>query len=383
MAGADFISDYLGAVPDRVAWSGTVRFILLQKGCSIMKKSFAVIGYGGQGGWHVRQILGSDVAALAGIYDCDERKQQLAEDAGIRVYPSVEALLADPAVDGVVIATPNDSHRELVLRCIGAGKAVICEKPVEMTVSAFDEMAAAAKQAGILFTVHQNRRWDVDFLAMKKLVTDGQIGNLIRIESRIHGSRGIPSDWRGTRAQGGGMLLDWGVHLIDQILQIIPGELVRVYCTGTHLTNKEVDDGFRLELTFGDGKTAYVEVGTYNFLPMPRFYLQCSGGSAIIEDWRKNAQVAKMKAWNEKEVLPVQTAAGITKTMAPRDALTLDQWEADRPVSDVHDFYRNFCAVLDGREPPLVTLSQVRRVMRVMEEAFASMEQGQVIITQI
>ncbi len=85
-----------------------------------------------------------------------------------------------------------------------------------------------------------------------------------------------------------------------------------------------------------------------------------------------------MKAWNEKEVLPVQTAAGITKTMAPRDGITLDQWEADRPVSDVHDFYRNFCAALENREPLLVTAPQVRRVLQVMEAAFASMESEQV-----
>ncbi len=348
-----------------------------------MKKTFAVIGYGGQGAWHTRQIQSSDVAILAGIYDCDPKKQQAAEAGQIHAYPSVEALLADPAVDAVVIATPNDSHRELAIRCFRAGKAVICEKPVEMSVAAFDEMAAAAKAAGVLFTVHQNRRWDVDFLAMKKLVTDGTIGDLIRIESRVHGSRGIPGDWRCTKAQGGGMLLDWGVHLIDQILQIIPGKIVNVYCVGTHITGTEVDDGFRLSLQFSQGQTAYIEVGTYNFLPLPRFYLQCSQGSAVIEDWRKNARVAKMKAWNEKEVLPVQTAAGITKTMAPRDGLTLAQWEEARPVSDVHDFYRNFCASLENGQPLTVTIPQVRRVLQVMEAAFASMESGQVENTQI
>ena len=128
---------------------------------------------------------------------------------------------------------------------------------------------------------------------------------------------------------------------------------------------------------FESGKTAYVEVGTYNFIAMPRFYLQCEKGSAIIEDWRKNAQVARMKAWNEKEVLPVQTAAGITKTMAPRDEVTLDMYEAERPVSDVHDFYRNFCAALDGKEQSLITHAQVRRVMQVMEAAFSSSDKKQ------
>ena len=286
-------------------------------------------------------------------------------------------------METVVIAVPNDDHKELVIRSLEAGKNVICEKPVEMSVAAFDEMTAAADKSGKLFTVHQNRRWDVDYLAMKKIVESGEIGELINIESRIHGSRGIPSDWRCTKAQGGGMVLDWGVHLIDQILQIIKERIVRVYCTETHITNSEVDDGFKLTMYFESGKTAYVEVGTYNFIAMPRFYLQCKNGSAIIEDWQKNAQVARMKAWNEKEVLPVQTAAGITKTMAPRDEITLDMYEAERPQSDVHDFYRNFCAALDGKAESAIKLSEVRRVMQVMEACFESSDKKQALEVNI
>lgn len=342
-----------------------------------MKKNFAVIGYGGQGGWHTRQILASDVAALSGIYDIDGAKQELAEKNGIHAYASFEAVLQDEAVETVVIATPNDCHKELVVRALEAGKNVICEKPVEMSVAALDEMIAAANKSGKLFTVHQNRRWDVDFLAMKKIVASGEIGDMIRIESRIHGSRGIPSDWRCHKPYGGGMILDWGVHLIDQILQIVKEPIVSVYCDITNITTDEVDDGFKLNLYFESGKTAFVEVGTYNFIAMPRFYLQCQNGSAMIEDWQKKAKVARMKAWNEKEVLPVQTAAGITKTMAPRDEVTLDMYEVERPQSDVHDFYRNFCAALDGREEQLITHAEVRRVMQVMEAAFESAEKKQ------
>ncbi len=348
-----------------------------------MKKTFAVIGYGGQGAWHTRQILSSDVAILAGIYDIDPAKCAAAAENGIHAYESVADLLADEAVESVVIATPNDVHKELVITCLQAGKHVICEKPVEMSVAAFDEMAAASKETGKLFTVHQNRRWDVDFLAMKQIVNSGEIGELIHIESRVHGSRGIPSDWRCTKAKGGGMILDWGVHLIDQILQIVTEKIVRIHCVTTHITNEEVDDGFWLHITFESGKTAYVEVGTYNFLALPRFYLQCKQGSALIEDWQKKTKVARMKAWNEKEVLPVQTAAGITKTMAPRDEVTLDMYEVERPVSDVHDFYRNYCAALDGKEELLITLPQVRRVMQVMETAFVSAEKHQAVEVEI
>lgn len=338
-----------------------------------MKKSVAVIGFGGQGGWHCKEILKSDVAELAGIYDIKEERRKAAKEQGIKVYESADAIFNDKNVDIVVIAVPNNDHKELVISALGCGKNVICEKPVEMSVAAFDEMAAAAKKSGKIFSVHQNRRWDVDFLSMKRIAESGEIGELISIESRIHGSRGIPSDWRCTKKCGGGMILDWGVHLIDQILQIFGSEKIcGVYCATTNITNTEVDDGFKLNLYFESGKTAYVEVGTYNFIKMPRFYMQCKNGTAIIDNWRNPASIAKLKAWNEKDVLPVQTAAGITKTMAPRDSLTLDVYDAPYPESDVHDYYRNFCAAVDGREEIIVTLEQVRRCMQVMEAAFRS-----------
>ncbi len=338
-----------------------------------MKKNVAVIGYGGQGAWHCTQIMKSDVVALAGTYDIREIRREAAKDNGIFVYESNDALLKDEKVDIVVIAIPNDDHLEWVVKALEAGKNVICEKPVEMSVTALDKMIAAADKSGKLFSVHQNRRWDVDFLAMKQIASSGEIGKIINIESRVHGSRGIPSDWRCEKAHGGGMILDWGVHLIDQLLQIFSDEEIdTVYCENTHITNKEVDDGFKLTMRFKSGQRGYVEVGTYNFIALPRFYMQCDNGTALITDWREKAKVARMKAWNEKEVLPVQTAAGITKTMAPRDEITLDEYELERPVSDVHDYYRNFVAALEGKEESLIKLSEVRRVMKVMEAAFQS-----------
>lgn len=341
-----------------------------------MKKNIAVIGYGGQGGWHADHALKSDVLNLAGIYDIKPERNALAESRGIHAYASLEEVLADPAVEIVTVATPNDTHLPIVLAALAAGKNVVCEKPVEMSLAVLDEMLAAAKAAGKLFTVHQNRRWDVDFLAMKQIITEGKIGAPINVESRIHGSRGIPSDWRCEKEHGGGMILDWGVHLIDQMLQLITDPIDNVYCTTTHITNKEVDDGFKLTINFATGKTAYVEVGTYNFIALPRFYMQAENGSALITDWREKAQVAHCLAWHESDVLPVQTAAGITKTMAPRDSVTMETWEVERPVSDVHDFYRNFCAAIDGTAEQAIKHCEVRRVMKVMEAAFASAETG-------
>ena len=343
------------------------------------KKNLVVIGYGGMGGWHVDHARKSDVVNLMGIYDIKPERAALARSRGIFAYDSLDAVLRDPAVDLVTVAIPNDSHLDVVLKALGAGKNVICEKPVALSCEDLQKMFDAADRRGKLFTVHQNRRWDVDFLAMKQLVQSGEIGKMLRIESRIHGSRGIPSDWRGERVHGGGMLYDWGVHLIDQVLQLLPEKLIGVYCTFDHITNSEVDDGFKLELTFETGKTAHVEVGTYNFIAMPRFYMQCEKGTALITDWREKCKVVRCDHWHESEVLPVETAAGLTKTMAPRDDVTTTTYELERPASDVHDFYRNVCRAIDGQEPQLVTHPQMMRVLRVIEAAFASVEQGQKI----
>jgi len=173
------------------------------------------------------------------------------------------------------------------------------------------------------------------------------------------------------------------VHLIDQMLQLVPDKITSVNCNCTHITNKEVDDGFRLELTFDSGKSAYVEVGTYNFLPLPRFYMQCKDGSLYLEDWQKKAHVARLTAWIEKDVTPVQNAAGITKTMAPRDELTLDEYDIERLSSDVHNFYRNFVAATEGKEEQLIKNWQVRRVLSVMEACFKSDEAHQTLSVEI
>lgn len=357
-----------------------VAFIVMKGTVIVMKKNVAVVGYGGQGGWHANHAIKSDVVSLKGIYDIKQERIDFAKSNGIYTYDSFDAVINDPDVDIVVCATPNDVHKDIVINALMAGKNVVCEKPVALSVEDFDDMCAAAKKSGKLFTVHQNRRWDVDYLAIKSIIESGEIGDTINIESRVHGSRGVPSDWRCLKKYGGGMILDWGVHLIDQMLLLIPEKIAKIYCEVTNITTKEVDDGFNLHITFESGKRATIEVGTYNFIYMPRFYMQCEKGAAMIEDWQKKCKVAKLKAWNEKEVVPVQTAAGITKTMAPRDEITLDSYEIERPVSDVHDFYRNLVKAIDGEEEQLVKLEQVRRVLKVMEACFESAEKNQAIV---
>ena len=341
------------------------------------KMRVAIVGYGGMGGWHAERLMNSDVAELAGIYDIRRERCELAVSRGIHAYPSYRALLQDESVDVITVAIPNDVHEDVVIKALDAGKHVICEKPVTLTLDSLDRMIAAAERNNRLFSTHQNRRWDVDYLAMKQVHDSGELGHVLNIESRIHGSRGIPSDWRGEKRYGGGMLYDWGIHLIDQILTIFGFDRIdRVFCTLDHITNSEVDDGFKLTMEFKGGQTAYVEVGTYNFLAMPRFYMRAEKGSVLLTDWREEAQVVKCTHWHESEVLPVETAAGLTKTMAPRDEITTQAYRVPRPASDVHDYYRNFIAAIRGEAPQLVTHEEMRMDLKVIEAAFRSAELG-------
>ncbi len=341
------------------------------------KKQLVVIGYGGIGRkWHARHALTSDVVELHGVYDIDPAKQELARENGVFVYDSLEAVLADPAVDLVTVATPNDVHKPIVLAALEAGKAVICEKPVAMNSAELREMIVTSEHTGSLFTVHQNRRWDSDYLTMKALYDSGKLGRVFGIESRVQGSRGIPGDWRKEAAHGGGMMLDWGVHLIDQALQMVKSDITRIYATFDYLTGAEVEDGFKMDLFFANGVTYRVEVGTNHFLGLPRWYMTGTEGSARLNDWHDPAEVARCTAWQEDGITPVQTGGGLTKTMAPRDGKTLITEQLPQPESDAHDFYRNVCRAMDGTEAQLVTHAEVLRVFRVMEAAMESARIG-------
>ncbi len=345
--------------------------------------NWALIGYGGMGSWHVEKLSTMKEVNILGIYDIKEERREAARKAGLHAYESLEALLGDERVELVTIATPNDIHRPLAIQAMKAGKHVISEKPVTLSSTDLQAMIDASRQYGRLFTVHQNRRWDEDFLSVKRILAENSLGKVFNIESRVHGSRGVPGDWRNTASQGGGMILDWGVHLLDQILQLVDEPIVSVYCTVSHVTNDEVDDGFKTIITFGSGLTAHVEVGTSNFINMPRWYVQGNNGTAIINDWAMNGEIVKVSDWEKRDAVPVVTAAGLTKTMAPRTSETIRRYELPRVDADVRDFYRNVIGAIHGECKQLVTHEQMMRVMRLMEALFRSAKENQVIHERI
>ena len=346
------------------------------------KFGFAVIGYGGMGSWHTRKVKNEmgEYAELIGIYDIDPARNKVAEENGIHAFASREELLADERIDLVTVATPNDYHKEIVMAALRVGKNVISEKPVTICSADLEEMIACANECGKLFTVHQNRRWDEDYLTMKKLLDDGTLGKVFRIESRVQGSRGIPGDWRNQKQHGGGMVFDWGIHLLDQALMMtLPRKLKTVYAELTNVTNENCDDGFRATLIFDDGLSFYVEVTTSNFISLPLWYMLGENGTSVIDDWDCSGKTVMVSDWENRDAVPIVAGAGITKTMAPRTDDTIKEYPLDVQKADWGEYYKNVFAYLRGEEPIIVTHDQQRRLLKLVEAIFESGKENKVV----
>jgi len=338
----------------------------------------AIIGYGGMGGWHGRLIMEMpEEFHLAGVYDINPNKINAARAQGIRGFNTLEELLSNESIQTVIIAVPNNFHKELSIKAMEAGKHVICEKPVMMCATELEEVLEVSKKTGCQFSVHQNRRWDKDFLIIKKIIDDGTIGAPFYIESRVQGSKGVPGDWRCVKEAGGGMLLDWGVHLIDQIMWMVDSPVTELYTHMLSVKFAEVDDNFKLLMRFENGISAFIEVDTYTFINLPRWHISGDKGTAQIDNFECKGQIVFANTVEVKwEEGIVYTAAGPTKTMAPRPEETIERLELPEIETDAKDYYRNFRDAAQGKSDLIVTPRQALRVMKVLDAVFESAEKG-------
>lgn len=343
--------------------------------------NFVVIGYGGMGSYHAKDLIQeSNGVKVVGVYDIDPTRLDLAKENKFKIYETLESVLADEMVEAVLIATPNDSHKELAIKAMKAGKHVVCEKPVMMNTAELEEVIAISKVENKTFMVHQNRRWDNDFLIIRDLYKSHQIGNLFQIESRVQGANGIPGDWRHLKQHGGGMVLDWGVHLLDQMLFMIDSKLKTVSCDLSYVLGDEVDDGFISYLTFENGVKAIIEVGTTNFVKLPRWYVRGFEGGAVIDDWDLSGKIVKQTGTiDHHNLVPIQAGQGLTKTMAPPSEEATTTFDITEVPADFDNFYHNFYEVIRNNAEPIVKNEEVYRVLRLIEVMFDAAEKKQTL----
>lgn len=186
----------------------------------------ALIGYGFVGKvFHAPLIVHTPGLQLHTVVSRDAAKVH-SDHPGVRVLADPAAAFADPSIDLVVIATPNDTHAPLALAALADGKHVVVDKPFTVTVAEAEQVVALARRSGRLLSVFQNRRWDADFLTVKQLLEDGVLGAIAEFHSHFNRFRPQVVDrWRERAATGGGLWYDLGPHLIDQALQLFGAPL--------------------------------------------------------------------------------------------------------------------------------------------------------------
>lgn len=334
-----------------------------------------LIGFGGMAGWHYENITSKvkDIT-VKGTYDIREEAMEKAREKGLHTYASADELLNDPEIDIVTIAVPNDFHKNYAIRAMRAGKNVVCEKPVTLNSKELEEIIQVSKETGKLFAVHQNRRWDKDYRIIKKIVDEGTVGMPYYIESRVQGSRRALHGWRGHKMNGGGMLLDWGVHLLDQAMMLFDSPVVSVFAHMHSVYCTEVDDNFKCMIRFENGVNYLIEVATNCFINLPRWHMSAKDGTVVIDDWACNGKIVGCDANAKMEWADdiVYTEAGPTRTMAPRPPETTVQSELPDVHTDWTEYYMNIAAVLDGKAELIVKPEQSLRVMKVIDALFES-----------
>jgi predicted dehydrogenase len=192
-----------------------------------------VVGYGGafhMGRQHLMQMRAAGMTPLAVAEpDASRLEAAVADFPGIETYPGLTEMLRHSAVDLVVIITPHNTHAPLALQCLKAGRHVVCEKPLAITTAEVDAMIRAANKAGVMLSTYHNRHWDGRILQAVELVRKQKlIGEVVRIQCHMGGYTAPGDWWRGSRSISGGILYDWGVHLLEYSLQLIDSPVSEV-----------------------------------------------------------------------------------------------------------------------------------------------------------
>jgi predicted dehydrogenase len=180
------------------------------------------------------------------------------------------------------------------------------------------------------------------------------------------------------------MLLDWGVHLIDQIMWMVDSPLTEIYAHMLSVKFPGVDDNFKLMMRFENGLSALVEVDTYTFINLPRWHISGDKGTAQITSFECDGQIVRANTSSIKwEEGIVYTAAGPTRTMAPRPEETIERLDLPEIETDAKDYYRNFRDAAEGKADLIVKPEQAMRVMKVLDTVFESAEKGRSITVRV
>lgn len=323
-----------------------------------------LIGYGHAGSvFQAPLILAEPRLELRAV--ATRREERAARDLpGVRRASSPTELFKDDEIGVIVVASPNETHRELALAALSAGKHVVVDKPLANSSGEADELIAAAARAGRVLGVFQNRRWDGDFLTVKRLIGSGSLGSVEYYESNFDRHRPmIKRGWREEEKAGSGLLYDLGSHLIDQALALFGMPESVTADVERRRPEARVDDYFRLEMRYAS-RMAVLGASMLAPEPGPRFLVR--GPEGTFEKRGLDPQENALKEGRR----PGDEGWGRGR---PEDDGTLTTADGARRVETLPgaypEFYAGLAACLIDGAPVPVAAEDARRGLLVLEAA--------------
>lgn len=328
-----------------------------------------VVGYGAAFSISRKHLMEMQRAGMVptAVADPDKARLKVAETEfpGIATFTSVAEMLKKADLDLVAINTPHNTHTTLALQCLRAGCNVVSEKPLAITTAECDRMIKTANQKGVVLSTYHNRHWDGWIMQAVKTINKGVIGDVYRVEAHMGGYRIPGKSWRDSKSISGGILYDWGVHLLEYSLQLLDGKMVEVsgYAktgtwAGASAWKKDAnEDEGQAVVRFDNGKWLTLTMSALDMNPK-RGMLEITGtrGTYIMDG--RGYEIITMKG--EETVVR----------------------KGKNPPDQSYQFYQNICDHLVKKTPLVITAEWARRPIHILDLADRSAKQGRAIKTK-
>jgi predicted dehydrogenase len=341
-----------------------------------MATGFGIIGCGMIANFHCKAVADIRNAQVAACFDTrPEAADRLAAQVGCRAYHDLDAMLADPDVHVVTIGTPSGAHMEPALAAAKAGKHVIVEKPLEVTLKRCDAIIKACQASGVVLATIFPSRFHESSQLLKRAVDQGRFGRLTIGDAYVKWFRTQQyydsGAWRGTWAlDGGGALMNQAIHSVDLLLWLM-GPVVEVTAHTATLAHEriEVEDVAMATLRFANGALGVIEATTAAYPgALKRIEIHGSGGSAVLEEedlkaWSFAKPTARDKALLERMAGKTQTGGGA----------------ADPAAIGHHGhtaMFKDVLKAIAGGAPPQIDGSEGRRSVEVILAIYKAAETG-------
>jgi scyllo-inositol 2-dehydrogenase (NADP+) len=322
-------------------------------------------------------------------------------DEAAKAYPatkivrSLDELLGDAAIEVVVVSTPNETHFRMAMAALEAGKHVVIDKPFAATSDEAAELGRVAKAKGVHAIPFHNRRWDGDFLTVRKLLDEKAVGRLVTFESHFDRFRPIPREntWKEAGNPANGMLFDLGPHLVDQVLALFGAPDAITASVRADRDETAIEDAFDITLHYpkpnGKGLLAHCRTSYLACDNAPRFLMHGTKGS-----FKKHGLDPQEPALVHGAKVPVQGSPEVwlredesawgklTVAPVPADPGTLVTRQVKTELGDYRRFYENVRDAVLGKAELAVTPEDGYRVTKLLEMARVSSAEGRTLAVQ-